>query len=261
MRVLIDTRGLQARVHLEDGQHLAFFVSTLEQIVACQVTFSTGSPLTTEELGGCGVLAITTRYPAEYAYSTVEIPAIQDFVGGGGGLLLMSNQGDLPGSNPHDMTQYDAIIASQFDIRLESAWLQTPAMGELSTFNSSSFLTGHPSGHPTGHPILTSGKKGVSVKTIVTNNCSSIFASGRGHALVGLPPEMSDLRNGYIPAAPLFAHALNGDLTGGGRLFAVADSGFIGNEETANPGPGLTRHGDNALFIKNVIRWLGRDLG
>ena len=151
MRALIYSRGLQARVHLEDVDRLPFFVSTLEQIAACQVTFSTGSPLTTEELGGCGVLAITTRYPEKYAYSTAEVTAIQDFVGGGGGLLLMFNHGDLPGSNPHDMTQYDAIIASQFDIRLESTWFQTPAMGELSTLNSASFLT--------GHPILTSGKK------------------------------------------------------------------------------------------------------
>ena len=253
MRVLIDSRGLQARVHLEDGQRLAFFVSTLEQIAACQVTFSTGSPLTTEELGGCGVLAITTRYPEKYAYSTAEVTAIQDFVGGGGGLLLMFNHGDLPGSNPHDMTQYDAIIASQFGIRLESAWFQNPAMGELSTFNSASFLT--------GHPILTSGEKGESVKTIVTHNCSSIFASGRGHALVALPPEMRDLRNGYIPTGRLFVHALDGDLTGGGRLVTMAHSGFIGNEETASPGLGLIRHEDNALFIKNVIRWLGRDQG
>lgn len=75
-------------------------MSTLEQIAACQVTFSTGSSLTTEELGGCGVLAITTRYPEKYAYSTAEVTVIQDLVGGGGGLLLMSNHGDLPGTIP-----------------------------------------------------------------------------------------------------------------------------------------------------------------
>ena len=144
------------------------------------------------------------------------------------------------------MTQYDAIIASQFGIRLESAWFQNPAMCELSIFNSASF--------PTGHPILTSGGKRESGKTIVTNNCTSIFASGRGHVLVALPPEMRDLRNGSIPTGRLSAHALDGDLTGGGRLVTVADSGFIGNEETDRPGPGLIWHGDNALFIKNVIR-------
>ena len=113
--------------------------------------------------------------------------AIQDSVGGRAGLLQMSNHGDLPGSNPHDITQYATIIASPFDIRLESTWFQNSATGELSTFNSASFLT--------GHPILTGGQRGESIESIVIINRSSIVASGRGDAFVALPPEMKHLRN------------------------------------------------------------------
>ena len=46
-----------------------------------------------------------------------------------------------------------------------------------------------------------------------------------------------------------------------GRVVTVADSGFIGDEGTNVPGPGLINHGDNARFIKNVVRWLGREIG
>ena len=95
----------------------------------------------------------------------------------------------------------------------------------------------------------------------MTNNCSRIVTGGRVHALVALSLEMRDLRNGYTPSDRLFAHALDAGLVGKGRLVTMADSGFIGNEDTVVPGPGLIGHGDNARFIKNVVRWLGRELG
>ena len=257
MRVLIDSRGLQAQVHLEDGNRLGVFVATLEEIAGYSMTFSTGSPLIGKELTDCDVLVVTTRYPKEQAYSRLELTAIQGFVTHGGGLLLMSNHGDLPGSNPHDMTQYDAIMARQFGIELERTWFQHPSMGELSRFTSSSLLA--------EHPILAGGQIEEAVRTIVTNNCSSVVAGGRGHALVALAPEMKDLRNGFTPADRLFAHALDGGmdagLVGKGRVVTMSDSGFIGNEDTFVPGPGLIGHGDNAQFIKNVVCWLGRELG
>ena len=257
MRVLIDSLGLQAQVHLEDGRRLGVFISTLEQIAGCSMTFSSGSPLAGQELGDCDVLVITTRYPREHAYSQQELTGVRGLVVDGGGLLLMSNHGDLPGSNPHDMTQYDAIMARQFGVELERTWFQNPSMGELSRFSSSSLLA--------GHPILAGGPNEEPVQTIVTNNCSSIVAGERGHSLVALSPEMRDLRNEITSANRLFAHALDmetdADSVGKGRVVTVADSGFIGNEDTFVPGPGLIGHGDNARFIKNVVRWLARELG
>jgi hypothetical protein len=257
MRVLIDSQGLQAQVHQEDGKRLGVFISTLAQIASCSADFSTGLPLTGKELNDCDVLVVTTRYPRENAFSQAERTAVRCFVCDGGGLLLMSNHGDLPGSNPHDMTQYDAILARQYGVDLECTWFQNPIIGKLWSFSGSSLLA--------GHPILAGSQKEKAVQTIVTNNCSSIVAGGRGHALVALPPKMRDLRNGRSPSNRLFAHALDAEtdasLVGKGRVVTVADSGFIGNEDTVVPGPGLIGHGDNSRFIKNVIRWLGRELG
>jgi hypothetical protein len=256
MRVLIDSQGLQAQVHLEDGRRLGVFMSTLEQIAGLSMTFSAGLELAGNELSDCDVLVITTRYPKEHAYSRSELTAVRNFVGDGGGLLLMSNHGDLPGSNPHDMTQYDAIMARQFEIGLECAWFQNPSEGELLRFVSGSLLA--------EHPILAGGQKEEAVHTIVTNNCCSIIAGSRGQALVAFSPEMKDLRNGSTSADRLFAHALDSQEAAGvgkGQVVTIADSGFIGNEDTDIPGPGLIGHGDNARFIKNVVRWLGRELG
>ena len=76
---------------------------------------------------------------------------------------------------------------------------------------------------------------------------------------------MRDLRNGYTPSDRLFAHALDAEadagLVGKGRLVTMADSGFIGNEDTVVPGPALISYADNARFIQNVVRWLGREVG
>ena len=256
MKVLIDSLGLQAQVHLQDGRRLADFISILESIPNCSVTFSSGAPLTGGELNGLDVLVITTRYPGEYAYSQEELEAVPKFVRRGGGLLLMSNHGDLPGSNTHDMTQYDAVMARQFGIGLECSWFQSGSMGELWELSGSSLLT--------THPIIRGGQGEEPLGRIVTNNCSSILAGGRGHPLVSLSPGMADLRNGYSPSGRLFALALDrqtaADGAVEGRVVTVADSGFIGNDDTGSPGPGLIGHGDNARFVRNLVRWLGREL-
>ena len=256
MKVLIDSLGLQAQVHLQDGRRLADFVSMLESIPHCSVTFSSGTPLTGGELDGQDVLVITTRYPGEHAYSQEELEAVPELVRGGGGLLLMSNHGDLPGSNPHDMTQYDAVMAKRFGVWLECSWFQSGSMGELWELSGSALLT--------THPIIRGGQGEEPVRSIVINNCSSIVAGGRGHSIVSLSQGMADLRNGYRPSGRLFAHALDPQTAAGeaieGRVVTLADSGFIGNDDTGIPGPGLIGHGDNARFVRNLVRWLGREL-
>ena len=169
----------------------------------------------------------------------------------------MSNHGDLPGSNPHDLTQFDAQVGKLFGVGLECSWYQNPAGVELSELSGKDFLA--------SHPIIGGHGNGEAVKTIAINNCSSIVAEGLGYPLVSLSQDMMDLRNGNSPENRLFAHALDPETAGSlsieGRVVTVADSGFIGDEGTNVPGPGLIGHGDNARFIKNVVRWLGREIG
>ena len=257
MKVILDSMGLQAQVHLAGRRRLARFLSILESIPDCSVSFSSGPTLTWQELRDHAVLVITTRYPLEVAYSGQELTRIWDFVRLGGGLLLMSNHGDLPGSNPHDLTQFDAQVGKLFGVDVERSWFQNPAGVELSVLSGRDLLA--------SHPIIGGRGEGEAVKTIVINNCSSIVTEGLGYPLISLSQDMMDLRNGNSPQNRLFAHALDPETAGSlsieGRVVTMADSGFIGDEGTTLPGPGLIGYGDNAQFIKNVVRWLGREMG
>lgn len=251
MRVLLDGLGLQAMVHLEEGTRLRTFVSALEAL-ADAVDFTIDGPLTRSALAGYDVLISTTRHPADaHAYTDAELVAIRDFVKGGAGLLLMSNHGDLPGSNSVDWTRHDAVLARQFGVALERAWFESATPGALSSFTGEALLREHP---------IIEGDAGHRVASIVVNNCSSAVRAG--HALVALPASMRDLRGGRPAAARLFALALDestsADAVGEGRLVALTDSGFIGDDESDVPGPGLIGRGDNLRFVRNVVRWLGR---
>jgi len=45
---------------------------------------------------------------------------------------------------------------------------------------------------------------------------------------------------------------------GSGRIIVIADSGFIGSDNTIKPGPGQITKGDNLAFIINCLEWLSK---
>ncbi len=257
MRVLFDGLGLQAMVHLEAGTRLRTLVSKIEAF-ADVIDFTISGPLTREVIAGYDVLISTTRHPANaHAYTHEELAALRDSVKGGAGLLLMSNHGDLPGSNAVDWTRHDAALAREFGVELERTWFENAEHGALSSFSGESLLRGHP---------IIEGSGGRRVESIVVNNCSSVVRRDhdRGHALVALPPSTRDLRSERPTAARLFALALDrstsADVVGEGRIVVMTDSGFIGDDGSEVPGPGLIGRADNLRFVLNVVRWLGRAL-
>jgi hypothetical protein len=73
MRILIDSLGLQARIHRQDGRRLATFLLELERIPDCAIRFSPPAPLSGELLGEVDVLVITTRKIADNPYTEVDI--------------------------------------------------------------------------------------------------------------------------------------------------------------------------------------------
>ncbi len=256
MRVVFDSLGLQALVHRETGSRLSTLVSGLEAR-GCSVGWTPGEPVSSGTLSECDVLICTTRYPDDdLAYTEAERGAIRRFVVSGGGLLVMSNHGDLPGSNPVDLTRHDAVLAAEFGVTLRCTWFEGPVFGGLSTLSEASFLRAHP---------IIQGEGRSPLRSVITSNCCSLVAD-HGQSLIALAPEMRDLRRGGAPKGELFAVAVAGDEAGAGwvgrgRLVVISDSGFIADDESLAPGPGLIGRGDNALFIDNVVRWLGRELG
>lgn len=257
MKVLIDSLGLQARIHHQDGNRLATFLLTLEQIPDCEVRFSPPAPLSPDLLGDCDVLVITTRKIQDNPYTEAELTAIPDFVRRGGGLLLMANHGDIPGKPYPNMTLNDALLARKFGVEIENTFFASPEWKKLVEISGADLWA--------EHPILS----GEPVHSLVTNNCSSLQIGAGGTPLVSLPKTMCDYRNDHIPAGRYFAVAVTqGPTTAKGRVVVTADSGFIGSRAeaqpdliaagaTTRPGFGLIEAGDNLRFIRNTLLWLG----
>ena len=261
MRVLIDSLGLQARIHSQDGHRLATFLLELERIPDCAVRFSTPAPLSGELLGEVDVLVITTRKVADNPYTEVELAAIPAFVRSGGGLLLMANHGDIPGKPYPNMTLNDAVLARSFGIEIENTFFAAPEWQTPVEIAGADLCP--------AHPIISRSQTGRPVRSLVTRNCSSLRPGEDGIPLAALPGTLRDYRNGNTPQGRYFAVAADrGRLTGAGRVVVTADSGFIGSQTgaqpgfiaadaTTRPGFGLIEAGDNRRFILNALFWIG----
>ncbi|MDP9238129.1 MAG: hypothetical protein M3P30_12170 [Chloroflexota bacterium] len=240
---------MQTRVHVEDGVRLNTFIKAME---AAGVTVAVSADrLDAESLGGVDVVLIPTRMAVDgNEYSPNELTALERFTAEGGGLLLMSNHGDLPGRNKWDHTRHDRVLAARFDVDVQPAWFKTGEWddGTLTKFDGDLLNA--------DHPVFAVTDPHRAVRTVVTNNCSAILR-GAGAPLVSLAPAVVDWRNGLAVSEHLFGRALETTSARRGRVVVLADSGFIGSAGTTRPGPGLIEHGDNLRFVWNTIAWLG----
>ncbi len=238
-KVLIDGNGLQASVHLgthpnkkwlsAKGKRLNTFLSIIKDL-ECEISFTKviGSENTDNILSEYSALIVTTRLPLLPEQTGDEIEIIHKFVKRGGGLLVMSNHPWSQRRNPIP----DKKIAARFSIELTGPVFPVHGGRRGLTEIDDKDLRAHP---------ITDGLCG----PIVFNNCCRIKA-GRGNVLATLPGEKF--------AANIFAIAI--DIQEKGRVVVTTDSGFIGDEDTEDPGPGLIDHGNNRAFMRHVIEWL-----
>lgn len=255
LRVLIDSKGLQARVHRRN-ERLCTLLSYLRQWHT--IEFSSPGELTESELEQCDVLIITTRSGRKFAYASEEYESIENFVRDNSGLLLMSNHGGP--SEQRDTRKYDSKLVRKLKlgVAIENTFFEN-YLADVPTVLAGTVLNSE-------HPIITGSSDGKRVNSIVTKTCCSVKPEeDKGVPIVHLSDDMVDRMNQKRPSSEqLFAHALEASsvpgLEGGGRIVTVADSGFIGSIWTQNPGPGLARWGDNLRFVDNAIRWLGHNL-
>lgn len=247
MNLLIDSLSLQARVHLQDGRRLSFLLAGLGECSGVRAAFSPPAALCDEQLEACDAVMITTRKHVEADYTEAELDAIERFVRRGGGLLLMSNHGDIPGRPYPDLTASDARLAARFGIAIENSFFADAEWGRPVACCADARNPRHPvmTGHSPDHPV----------QTMVISNCASILP-GAADALVTLPPSLVDYRDARSPASRCLAVALDRDACGG-RIVVTADSGFIGSPGTVFPGAGLLGQGGNLRFVVNTLLWLG----
>jgi len=241
MKVLLDSNGLQAAVH--QGIHpnpksknaanrrLITFLAIIESL-GCEPSFieEKVSEITDDLLINCSCLVITTRMPRLPRQPESEINTIQRFVQRGGSLLVMSNHP----FNRFEESMPDKYIVSRFGATLHKSWY--PDSGNRKGFVEIWKDDLYP------HSI-TNGLCG----PIVFNNGCRI--STRIGNVVAKLPSVSE-------GADIFAVAIENHEDIKARIVVTADSGFIGDEDTNFPGPGLINSGDNIGFIRQVFEWL-----
>jgi hypothetical protein len=192
---------------------------------------------------------ITTRKKQDADYTQTELAAIPDFVRRGGGLLLMSNHGDIPGRSYPDMTASDAVLAFKFGIEIENSFFASPIWKKQVKISARNLRV--------DHPILSGVRCINPVRSVFTINCCSI-KSGPGTPIISLPDMMMDYRDGRSHQSRYFAIAVDRGLDGmRGRIVVTTDSGFICSGETTYPGTGLIEKGDNRRLIVNILHWIG----
>jgi hypothetical protein len=243
MDILFDSNGLQAAVHLgrhpnprsvaAQGKRLGVLLGILQDL-GCGVRFTqeNTTEITDDMLAGCSVLVVATRMPRLPAPSASELMTIHRFVAQGGGLLVMSNHPWPAMPNPIP----DLHLASVFRVTLSGPVYPAHA--------GRSGLTNITAANLPTHPI-TSGLTG----PVVFNNGCRLNATG-GNVIATLPGEQ------LPPNA--FAVETAAQEDNSGRIVVTADSGFIGNDDTDFPGPGLIEQGENKAFIRQIIEWLLR---
>jgi hypothetical protein len=247
MKVLIDKDGLQAQTHLVDGKRLSTFLSLFGNVPDCTIEFSTEDLSDRKLLANTNLLIIATR---NKAFKPKEISAITDYVWQGGGLLLMSNHGDIPGKYDYNYTKNDAHLASQFDVTIENTFFAHPQPKIFFTLEQTDFAK--------NHPVISGIQGQKAVRSIVSNNCCSLTLSA-GTPIISFNNSIIDHRNGLPARNRHFAVALEKtEKVLDGRVVIVADSGFLGTDGTTYPGRGMIECGDNSSFVQNIIFWLLR---
>lgn len=255
MNVLFDGNALQSQAHIRrigdqaPGVRLKSLKQALQEKLSYDVDFSAvGKNLEGSDLDRKDLLVIPTRVPDHpkirrsdlfyhNPFSETETRRIQEFVQNGNGLVLFTNHGPLTRSAV-DFTAEDKKLATIFGIQILSDAVFKGA-GE-GVFTNQEYHS---------HPITSGGSQNHSVERIVVNNCANLRRTKKGVMPV---VDMSGDKTGN------FCLAAEKDQ---GRAVFVADSGFLGSEESDQPGPGMFHRADNEQFILNTFRWGAGEIG
>jgi hypothetical protein len=213
------------------------------------VAFTT-PPITPEQLDGVDVYISLTRYQgAGFAYTEAELAAIEEWVNGGGNILLMSNHGGFPTNRDDNWTVNDAPLAALFGVTLldysVQVWHNPPNPSNVMTVQDAIPYIANQA------PAMTSH-----------NSCIIDPSNARNYTpIVGFPSSWTAYNpqtGGYSPPlTPYFALLVPGPTTGAGSLLVMGNSGWIGDYGSPNPACGLAPYESNLMFTLNSIGYLG----
>ncbi|HEY8021448.1 MAG TPA: hypothetical protein VIH93_10120 [Thermoanaerobaculia bacterium] len=245
MKILFDSESSQMQVQVETGTRLNTLFGAIQS--EGWTWAASTDPITTAELAGYDVLAILTRYRAtapgttnpfppdqSFAYTPAEIAAIQAFVQGGKGLLLVSN---------HDFwTTNDHVLAAAFGVNMQAAFFH---------IQNNPLMVMPVSASVAPSPVLYQVDK-----VIAHDSCALSTTAGTAFTpLVPIPPAAVDGSPLHLsPQGQFFAIAFG---YGSGRVIVAGNSGMFGDDGSTYPAPGLMPYGNNLMFMLNALKYLG----
>lgn len=213
------------------------------------VAFTT-PPITSAQLDGVGVYISLTRYQgAGFAYQQAELDAIEQWVGGGGNVLLMSNHGGFPTALKDNWTANDAPLAALFGVTLQDysvqIWNSPADPSDVMTIqNTIPYLANQA-------PSITAHNSCIIVPAN-PDKCTPIvdFPS----SWTAFSPESGQYSP---PATPYFALLVPSSTAGGGSLLVMGNSGWVADYGSPEPACGLAPYESNLMFALNCIGYLG----
>ncbi|MCB9677638.1 MAG: hypothetical protein H6737_21210 [Alphaproteobacteria bacterium] len=245
--VLFDALCLQAMAEQQTGERMSGPGGLFDVLERAGHTVRLGG---LADLGDAQVLVLTTRHQVPYTLD--EALAISAWVHAGGGLFCLSNHGlARAGMVAHNATVFDQTIASCFGTAFEPSWNRVKPTA-LMTLGVVGPLAGRE-----GWPVA-GDRTSSRVDRVTCNNCCGIFPSAV--ARVAVPLDAPGLRAALVdaPTTPglAWASTIEGGPAESGRVVLCADSGWLGNTTSRDPGPGLFQLEDNAQLALNAVTWL-----
>ncbi len=208
------------------------------------VSYST-LPITSAQLegtdNGIDVYVSFTRYfTAPFAYQLGELTALQNWVQGGGGLLLLTNHGPFQ-NNPTTWPTNDITLAATFGITLQvfgvssSDWMKMRLSTEAPAYIANQ------------------------AAEIVAHDSCIIDTPAAPHTSIAKFPDgammWDPLTNRLVPV--LSRHFAILVPYGQGNVIVVGNSGMFADYGTPNPSCGLLPMADNLMFFLNCVGYLG----
>jgi hypothetical protein len=220
-------------------------IESMGQTTDAWNVYYTNPPITPGQLSGMNVYVSLTRFKdSAFAYQQSELSAIQSWVEIGGNVLLMTNHGGMPKDRLDDWTVNDKAIATLFGVTVEDYFVTTDDMMTMPIAysplgNNVSSMCAHDSCLIA--PLLGSGA------TITT------IAEFPSNATAYNP----DKNETASPSFPYFAALVPYNQQGAGSLLLIGNSGWVGDEGSPWPAPGLIAYNNNLQFALNCIGLMG----
>ena len=196
-----------------------------------------------------------------FSYKDFELTALADFVNQGGGILLMSDHGELDKAVPN-WTENDAALASVFGVTLMNIFVT-----DNTDPNCNEYMVMEMNPDLRGDERICHHERSVSY---IVNQVAHISAHD---SCIRLPPPDFTPLAMFPEGASAYDKSKNDPIDlpnpyfsilvpfGAGNVIAAGNSGIVGDYGSPDPAPGIVNLENNLMFFLNCVSFLAGLIG